>query len=90
MIPELEKELINSERPFYMYKCGHLSEGSYPEHGELPVGKHANILICKTCWQNLKNMFVADFLKDMIKQNPDDLMWIMLNAVVDRLDGNGR
>lgn len=87
MIPELEKELMGGERPFYLYKCGHLTEGSYPQYGELPVGRQANILVCKACWQNLKNMFVADFLKDMIRQSPDELQRLMLSVVVDRLDG---
>lgn len=65
VIPELKKELITND--FYLYECNHVTSGEYGAQGVLPVGRYANILICKYCWQNLQAMFLADLFRDLLQ-----------------------
>lgn len=82
-VPDLEKELMFGK--WYLYKCNHIAEGTYPEHGLVPVGPYANILVCKHCWQHLKNMFLVELLKEMIRGNQDETLRELLTALVDKL-----
>lgn len=89
-IPELEKEMMLSAHPFYLYKCGHVSDDSYPTAGIIPLGQYANILICKHCWQNLSNMFLTDLFERMIRRESEEPVRVMLKSMIDQMrQGNG-
>jgi len=78
-IPELKKEMIDD---FYLYDCIHVTSGEYSPQGVLPVGRYANILICKHCWQNLRDMFIADCFRDLLSEHPGPELTAMLQALL--------
>jgi hypothetical protein len=67
IVPELKKELRGD---WYLYECEHVTDETYMVQGVLPVGRSANILVCKHCWQNLQAMFLAECFRDMLADNP--------------------
>ena len=78
-IPELEKELITGK--CYLYNCGHLPDGPYPQYGMLPVGPYANLIVCKHCWQNLRNIMLVSFFEDLLKHDIDEPLRVLLTAL---------
>lgn len=78
-IPELKKELFGHS---YLYECNHVTSGEYGIQGILPVGRYANILVCKHCWMNLQAMFLADMFRDMISGNPGEPLRGMLSGLI--------
>lgn len=78
-IPELKKEMLAD---FYLYECNHVTDGTYMPHGILPVGRYANILVCKHCWQNLQAMFLADMFREMVAGNPGEPLRDMLSSLI--------
>lgn len=81
-IPELKKELMNDD--FYLYECNHVTSGEYGIQGVLPVGRYANILVCKHCWANLRDMFLADAFREMITYNPSEPLRAMLASLMNQ------
>lgn len=80
VIPELKKELIAND--FWLYECNHVTSGEYSPQGVLPVGRYANIFVCKHCWQNLQAMFIADAFRDLLSMQPGPELTAMLKELL--------
>lgn len=79
-VPELKKELMFDD--YYLYECNHVTDGSYSPQGVLPVGRYANILICRHCWQHIRDMFIADTFRDLLMEHSGPELTGMLQALL--------
>lgn len=66
----LKCKLHDGEHWFYLYDCGHITAKNYPPSTVIPAGDHANILLCRHCWQHVTGMAAEDILKDLLRQRP--------------------
>jgi hypothetical protein len=79
-VPELKKELMFNN--YYLYECNHIATGEYGTQGVLPVGRYANILVCKHCWQNLRDMFLADAFRDLLSMRSGPELTAMMKELL--------
>lgn len=53
---------------FRLYECEHVTEGSYPPREGIPIGDHANLLLCRHCWEHLKGRLSLELLTDALSK----------------------
>lgn len=87
--PHLKSELHNAGPYwFYLYECGHLTDQIYPViDSAVPIGNHANLLLCRHCWQHIKGMAIEEMTKELIRHEP--AMAAKLKEIADGHAGSG-
>lgn len=58
---------------FRLYECEHITEGSYPytiTGMVIPIGSHANLVLCKHCSQHIRGMILEEVFKQTLRNIP--------------------
>lgn len=90
--PHIKSELHGADKTmwFYLYECGHLTKQTYPPDsfaGVVPIGEHANLLLCKHCWTHIKSMALSEMLQELIRHEPE--VAVKLREIVNGQSGSG-